>query len=65
MIVTYDPEVQGRKLSENELKRLMELKPEHTSFSIDEPELTEELVKRMKRSSHKQRPDMALNVAIQ
>ena len=65
MIVTYDPEVQGRKLSENELKRLVELKPEHTSFSMDEPELTEELVRRMKQSSHRQRSNMVLNATIQ
>lgn len=50
MMVTYDPNKQGRTLSENELKKLIELKPGHTSFSADDPELTEQLAERMKKS---------------
>ena len=59
MIVTYDPDKQGRMLSEDELKKLIELKPECTSFSTDEPELTEQLVERMKKSGVDKSPASA------
>ena len=50
MIVAYDTEVQGRELLESEIQQLKELDAICGSFSDDEPELTEELVKRMRLS---------------
>ena len=55
MIVTYDAETQGRELSENEIQHLKELDPNCEYFSDDEPELTEELIKRMKQSGNMKR----------
>ena len=63
MNIVYDPDVQGRELSKEEIKRLVALKPGHTSFSADEPELSDELVRRMKSSQ--KRPLSALRTAIQ
>ena len=53
MLVTYDPKVQGSKLTEEEIERIFKLNPEFTSFSNDEPELTEELLQRMRSCSAK------------
>ena len=53
MLVTYDPKVQGNKLTEEEIERISELNPEFTSFSVDEPELTDELLQRMRSGSAK------------
>ena len=55
MIVTYDTETQGRELSESEIRQLKELDTKCVSFSDDEPELTEELIKRMKQSGNMKR----------
>ena len=53
MVVKYDPDVQGRELSNDDINRLTQLKPDFSSFSLDEPELTEDLVKRMKDAKKK------------
>lgn len=50
MNIVYDPDVQEKELSEEEIKRIVALKPVHTSFSADEPELSDKLVQRMKSS---------------
>ena len=50
MIVTYDTETQGRELSESEIRQLKDLDTKCVSFSDDEPELTEELINRMRQS---------------
>lgn len=62
MKITYDPEIQGRELSETEIKRLIALKPAQNSFSVDEPELTDELIQRMKLSK---RPLSFLKTGVQ
>ncbi len=49
MIVRYDPETQGKELKEEEIDKLLRIKPGSPSFSFDEPELTEDLVNRMKQ----------------
>ena len=53
MKVVFDPEIQGRDLSDSEIQRIKNLVPDCTTFSIDEPELTETLVQRMKKDSKK------------
>ncbi len=50
MIVRFDPEKDGHKLSEAELQRLKHLEPKYMQPSIDAPELTEELVRKMKET---------------
>ncbi len=50
MLITYDPEVQGRNLSEKELEYLQNLKPDCTSFSLDSPVLTKEYVNKIKKA---------------
>lgn len=56
MKVIYDPELQGRKLTDEELKMLENLVPDSTTFSVDDPELTETLVNRMKKNDKKAAP---------
>ena len=51
MLITYDPKIQGDKLTSEEIKRLSELNPKFVSFTTDEPELTEELLQKMRISS--------------
>lgn len=48
MIVTYDPNKDGKNLTQKELQRLKELDPHCDSFKIDDPELTEELAQKIK-----------------
>ncbi len=48
----YDPKVKGRILSKEEIDNLKRIKPQFSSFTVDEPELTDELVKRMKNSKN-------------
>lgn len=48
MIVRFDPEKDGHKLSEAEIQRLRDLEPKFMKPSIDAPELTDELVRKMK-----------------
>ncbi len=57
MLVTYDPAVQGAEFSEKESKTLARLKdkPEFTSFSADEPELTDSLIQRMRRAAREKK----------
>ncbi len=50
MVVMYNPEVQGDTLTEQEVQFLTNLQPNCTTFSDDDPELTEELVRRMRSS---------------
>ncbi len=50
MLISYDPDIQGKTLSEQELQYLRDLDPTQASHSSDDPELTEELVQRMKNS---------------
>lgn len=42
-----------QKFKEEEIERISELNPEFTSFSVDEPELTDELLQRMRSGSAK------------
>ncbi len=51
MVITYDPRIEGSKLSEEERKQLRELKPDCEAFTSDDPELTEELIKKIKNTS--------------
>ena len=50
MIVTYDPKTQGRELSKEEIQHLKDLKPHFTAFDVDNPELTDELIRRIKEA---------------
>ena len=49
MVMRYDPETQGRSLSDEELEKLKRIEPKPPSGSLDEPELTEDLVRRIRR----------------
>ena len=51
MLIKYDPEVQGKRLTEEERKMIRDLVPDCTTFTEDDPELTEELVEKMKKSA--------------
>ena len=53
MIVRYDPEKQGKELTEEEIDKLLRIKPGSPSFSFDEPELTEDLAQRMKQDKNR------------
>ncbi len=48
MIVTYIPSKEGKISAKKELKKLKNLETNFTSFSLDEPELTKELISKMK-----------------
>ena len=48
----YDPETQGKTLSDEEINALNKLNPDFSAYSLDEPELTEDLVKRMKKAKN-------------
>ena len=61
MIITYDPKVEGSKLSEEELIKLRELNPDCNTFTSDDPELTDELVEKMKNSAKVNKIDLILN----
>ncbi len=52
MVVTYDPEKQGRELSGEEIKYLQQLRTDVSSFSTDDPELTDALAERMKAAKN-------------
>ncbi len=48
MIISYDPNIDGRELSSEEIQQLTSIKPNFQDFSLDEPEFTEELAMRVK-----------------
>jgi hypothetical protein len=51
MLITYDPKTQGSSIFEDELKMFRDLKPDCTEFTPDDPELTEELVQKIKKNA--------------